>query len=195
MTWNTILNREIPDGWDITTVGSITSCLDAKRIPLSNNERLEMKGSIPYYGATGIMDYINKAIFNSDYILLAEDGSVMNKDGNPILQRITGECWINNHAHVLEPVNGYSCILLFMLLKDIPVVQIKTGSIQMKINQENLNGYRLVKIPDNLRTKISNILEPLDKKKLQVQKENNELICLRDWLLPMLMNGQATIEE
>ena len=195
MVWNSTLNRNIPDTWNYTTVGNITNCLDSKRIPLSNNERLEMKGTIPYYGATGIMDYVDKAIFNSDYILLAEDGSVMNKDGHPILQRISGECWINNHAHVLEAINGYSCILLFMLLKDIPVVQIKTGSIQMKINQENLNNYHLINIPDSLRTQITSILEPIDHKILQVQKENNKLICLRDWLLPMLMNGQATIED
>lgn len=195
MKMDASLNREIPIDWESTAVGNITNCLDSKRIPLPNNERIEMQGNIPYYGATGIMDYVNKAIFNSDYILLAEDGSVMNKEGKPILQRISGECWINNHAHVLEPATDYSCILVYMLLKDIPVVQIKTGSIQMKINQENLNNYRVINIPTALRLRISAILEPLDKKMIQIQKENNRLIQLRDWLLPMLMNGQATIED
>ena len=141
------------------------------------------------------MDYVDKAIFDSDYVLLAEDGSVMNQEGKPILQRISGPCWINNHAHVLAPIEDYSCILLFMLLKDIPVVQIKTGSIQMKINQENLNNYKIIQIPDKLRREINAILEPFDRKILEIQRENDNLHHLRDWLLPLIMNGQATIDD
>ena len=66
-----------------------------------------MKGTIPYYGATGIMDYVNRPIFSGDFVLLAEDGSVMDDNGNPILQRISGDVWINNHTHVLQPVNTF----------------------------------------------------------------------------------------
>lgn len=53
------LNREIPQNWNYTSIGNITICLDSERIPLSNQQREGMKGSIPYYGATGIMDYVN----------------------------------------------------------------------------------------------------------------------------------------
>ncbi len=195
MLWNKDLNREIPYNWNSTTIGDITICHDSKRVPLSSNERLLMQGDIPYYGATGIMDYVNKSIFDANYILLAEDGSVMDKSGHPILQRISGKCWINNHAHVLEPIEGYTCYLLFMLLKDIPIIQIKTGSIQMKINQENLNQYKVIDIPESIRNKAANIINPIDAAMISIQRENNELIRLRDWLLPMLMNGQATIED
>ena len=75
-----------------------------KRIPLTGNEREEIKGNIPYYGATGIMGYVNRPIFDGDYVLVAEDGSVMNEKGNPIIQRVSGKIWVNNHAHVLEPI-------------------------------------------------------------------------------------------
>lgn len=195
MRYEAAVSRNIPYNWEITTIGDITICLDSKRIPLSSSEREKMHGNIPYYGATGIMDYVDKAIFDSDYVLLAEDGSVMNQEGKPILQRISGPCWINNHAHVLAPIEDYSCILLFMLLKDIPVVQIKTGSIQMKINQENLNNYKIIQIPDKLRREINAILEPFDRKILEIQRENDNLHHLRDWLLPLIMNGQATIDD
>lgn len=195
MRYEAAVSRNIPYNWEITTIGDITICLDSKRIPLSGSEREKMQGNIPYYGATGIMDYVDKAIFDSDYVLLAEDGSVMNQEGKPILQRISGPCWINNHAHVLAPIEDYSCLLLFMLLKDIPVVQIKTGSIQMKINQENLNNYKIIQIPDKLRREINAILEPFDRKILEIQRENDNLHHLRDWLLPLLMNGQATIDD
>ena len=195
MVWNEHLKREIPQNWGSTSIGNITNCLDSSRIPLSNQQRQEMKGLVPYYGATGIMDYVNRPIFSGDFVLLAEDGSVMDEKGNPILQRVSGDVWINNHAHVLQPVDGYSCCLLYLLLKDIPVVLIKTGSIQLKINQANLNSYKVLNIPEWIRTRFINLTEPLDAKIIQIQRENQQLIALRDWLLPMLMNGQATISD
>lgn len=146
MVWNEELKREIPEGWEVTTIGDVTVCHDSKRIPLTGNEREEIKGNIPYYGATGIMGYVNRPIFDGDYVLVAEDGSVKNEKGNPIIQRASGKIWVNNHAHVLEPIKNYSCKLLMMILKDIPVAAIKTGSIQMKINQENLNKVKILDI-------------------------------------------------
>ena len=189
------LNQEIPQSWDYTSIGNISICLDSERIPLSNQQRQEMKGFIPYYGATGIVDYVNRPIFSGDYVLLAEDGSVMDDNGNPILQRVSGDVWVNNHTHVLQPVKGYSCRLLYLLLKDIPVAMIKTGSIQMKINQANLNNYNILNIPDLIRTNFIVQIEPIDAQIIQIQKENSNLTKIRDWLLPMLMNGQATIED
>lgn len=194
MVWNKELKRKIPAAWGITTIGSITKCHDSKRIPVSNKVRETMKGDIPYYGATGIMGYVNKAIFSGDYVLLAEDGSVMDNNGNPIVQRVSGNVWINNHAHVLEPIKEYSCRLLMLILKDIPVVQIKTGSIQMKINQENMNKYKIVDIPNYLIKKINNYLVDMDKLFLSLRVETQTLTALRDFLLPLLMNGQASVQ-
>ena len=119
----------------------------------------------------------------------------MNDDGSPILQRISGKTWVNNHAHILKPADNYSCKLLMMILKDIPVVTIKTGSIQMKINQKNLNKVKIVSIPDNLKNRINRILNDIDKKILLNKKENQELTALRDFLLPLLMNGQVGFKE
>ena len=195
MVWNKELKRDIPDGWRVTNIGSITKCHDSKRIPLSNKEREVMKGSIPYYGATGIMGYVNRAIFSGDYVLLAEDGSVMDEKGHPIIQRVSGDVWINNHAHVLEPTDGYSCKLLMMVLKDIPVINIKTGSIQMKINQENMNRYKIVDIPSNLVDRANEYLNTLEQLQLELEDENRHLSSLRDFLLPMLMNGQVQVKE
>lgn len=194
MVWNEELKREIPEGWEATNIGAITICHDSERIPVSGEKRKMMIGSIPYYGATEIMGHVNKAIFNGDYVLLAEDGSVMDDSGHPIIQRISGPSWVNNHAHVLEPEKTYSCRLLMMILKDIPVVQIKTGSIQWKINQENLNKYKIANIPSALRALAVLKLEPIDSMLLDLKKENEELTSLRDFLLPMLLNGQVKVK-
>lgn len=193
MVWNDELKREIPAGWEVTNIGSITRCRDSERIPVANKDRERMKGDIPYYGATGIMGYVNEAIFSGDFVLMAEDGSVMDGEGHPIIQRVSGDVWVNNHAHVLEPIKGYSCRLLMMVLKDIPVVKIKTGSIQMKINQENMNAYKIVDIPDFLIQAINERLNVIDEKLLELEEENQQLASLRDFLLPMLMNGQVKV--
>lgn len=117
MVWNDQLKREIPKGWQVSSIGSVTRNYDSKRVPLSQNERDIMKGGIPYYGATGIMDYVNRHIFDGQYVLIAEDGSVMDVKGNPIVQMIWGKTWVNNHAHVLQGCNGYSNELLYLLLQ------------------------------------------------------------------------------
>ena len=193
--WNEELKSEIPEGWEVTTIGDVTVCHDSKRIPLTGNEREEIKGNIPYYGATGIMGYVNRPIFDGDYVLVAEDGSVMDAKGNPIIQRASGKIWVNNHAHVLEPIKNYSCKLLMMILKNIPVASIKTGSIQMKINQENLNKVKILDIPNEIKKQINKQLETIDKMILENNKENQELASLRDFLLPLLMNGQVGFKE
>ncbi len=193
MVYHPELKREIPEGWGVEKLGDITICHDSKRVPLSSNDRELVKGEIPYYGATGIMDYVNDYIFDGDYVLMAEDGSVMTEKGTPILQRISGKNWVNNHAHVLEPIKNHSCKLLMMLLKDVSVVKIKTGSIQMKINQENMNKIVVPAIPLELLSEINQKLEVIDKQQLNLIEENKQLTKLRDWLLPMLMNGQVII--
>lgn len=193
MVYNPELKREIPEGWGVEKLGDITICHDSKRVPLSSNDRELVKGEIPYYGATGIMDYVNDYIFDGDYVLMAEDGSVMTEKGTPILQRISGKNWVNNHAHVLEPIKNHSCKLLMMLLKDVSVMKIKTGSIQMKINQENMNKIVVPSIPLELLFEINQKLEVIDKQQLNLIEENKQLTQLRNWLLPMLMNGQVII--
>lgn len=194
MVWNDQLKREIPKGWQVSSIGSVTRNYDSKRVPLSQNERDIMKGGIPYYGATGIMDYVNRHIFDGQYVLIAEDGSVMDVKGNPIVQMIWGKTWVNNHAHVLQGCNGYSNELLYLLLQHIPVVKIMTGSIQKKINQDNLNSYKIPQIPDPISQAFYEIVKPMFEKIQSLQDENDELTKLRDWLLPVLMNGQATVE-
>ena len=194
MVWNEVLKREIPEGWTTENVGEITICHDSRRIPLSGKERETMQGDIPYYGATGIFGYVNRHIFDGDYVLLAEDGSVMNGKGRPIVQRVSGKVWINNHAHVLQPIKEHGCKLLMMMLSEIPVEKIKTGSIQAKINQANLNAYNLVKIPSTLISRMNKILDKIDTRLLTIAREIATLTKHRDLLLPLLMNGQVQVK-
>jgi type I restriction enzyme S subunit len=194
MVWNEELKREIPKGWKDGKLNDLIEIHDSKRIPLSNKQRENRKGEYPYYGATEIMDYIDGYIFDGTFVLMAEDGSVMDKNGNPVLQYIWGKSWVNNHAHVLEG-KKVSNEFLHLMLKNIPVIQIMSGSIQKKINQENLKNTPVLIIPENLLNKFDEIIRPLYSKIKNIFEQNQELIKLRDFLLPLLMTGQVKVKS
>ena len=90
--------------WSDCKLKDFINLFDSKRVPLSSKDRGERQGVYPYYGATGIMDYVNDYIFDGDYILLAEDGSTSDAKGFPIVQYIWGKNWVNNHAQFLPQI-------------------------------------------------------------------------------------------
>ena len=191
MVSNEELKREIPLGWEVGELTDIVNVYDSKRIPLSNVQREKIQGKYRYYGATSVMDYINDFIFDGEYILIAEDGSVMDEKGFPFVQYIWGKTWVNNHAHVLQPKDLSNYDFLFFLLKSISVVQIMTGSVQKKINQENLAGVKFATPDKNTLKLFSEFARPIRKRIINLTEESQTLTELRDWLLPMLMNGQV----
>ncbi len=194
MVYNSTLKREIPAGWEVKPLNDLLLLEDSRRIPLSNKERENRRGIYPYYGATGIMDYIDDYIFDGDYILLAEDGSTSDKNGNPVVQYIWGKNWVNNHAHIIHVSDDSQLQFYYFLLKAIPVVLIETGSIQKKISQENLLAYSVACPPNRLVGDYCSISSSFREKQKELTDENNNLTHIRDSLLPMLMNGQVTVE-
>lgn len=194
MVYNEELKREIPAGWKLEAVGEHLNIYDSNRIPMSRKERDAKQGPYPYFGATGVMDHVNDYIFDDDYILVAEDGSIMDESGMPIVQFIWGKTWVNNHAHVMQAKKKSQNEFYFQSLKRIPVVLIKTGSIQLKINQANLMAYKLLVPNDELVNKYSFLSGSVREKLKSNSEETKKLIELRDWLLPMLMNGQVTVK-
>ena len=194
MVYNEILKREIPKGWEVRQLKELLILEDNRRIPLSNKERENRKGIYPYYGATGIMDYIDDYIFDGDYILLAEDGSTSDDNGNPVVQYIWGKNWVNNHAHIVHINDDSQLQYYYFLLKTIPVVLIETGSIQKKISQDNLLGYSVINPPSTIIMQYCNIASSCRENQKKIIDEVNYLTHLRDSLLPMLMNGQVTVE-
>ena len=193
MVWNEKLKREIPQEWSDCKLKDFINLFDSKRVPLSSKDRGERQGIYPYYGATGIMDYVNDYIFDGDYILLAEDGSTSDAKGFPIVQYIWGKNWVNNHAHIILPKNERYMMFTYQMLRSIPAKQIETGSIQKKISQENLYGYKMVLPNSDLLEKYENVVSPLWEKRKRCIEEINTLTKQRDELLPLLMNGQATV--
>ena len=185
---------ELPDGWRIGSVGEIIEIHDSKRVPLSGAERAKMeKKTYPYYGATALMDYVDDYIFDGKYLLLGEDGTVVDNAGYPILQYVWGQFWVNNHAHILTGKLGFNVESLYMLFKQTPVKAIVTGAVQPKISQANLRSIQVVIPPEKLLMEYNYRVEPLFTLLRSNEAENKSLTALRDSLLPKLMSGEIDV--
>ncbi len=138
--------------------------LDEKRIPLSANERKTLAKIYPYYGAQGIIDYIDDYLFDGEYILVAEDGNNLKTVNEPIATWATGRFWVNNHAHILGAKEGFNLRYIYYLLNSMNLRGLITGSAQPKLNQQNLR--RLVlRLPDKKeQDEIASVLTSIDNK-------------------------------
>lgn len=151
--------------WKTASLGSLIINYDNKRSPLSAIERARRKGPYPYYGATCIFDYVDDYLFDGEYILLGEDGTVINPDGSPVLQLVDGKFWVNNHAHILRNTADIDFYFLYYLLKNLNIRHIVTGTVQPKISQRNLNSLQVTYPKDiELQQKIANYLKLFDSK-------------------------------
>lgn len=184
----------LPEGWRLGTVSEIIEIHDSKRIPLSGAQRDKMKKKIyPYYGAASLMDYVDEYIFDGKYLLLGEDGTVVDDAGFPILQYVWGQFWVNNHAHILTGKLGYNIESLYMLFKQTPVKSIVTGAVQPKISQANLKSIPVVIPPANLIRAFNNQVNEMFALIRNIEEENKSLATLRDSLLPKLMSGEIDL--
>lgn len=184
----------LPEDWRLGTVSEIIEIHDSKRIPLSGAQRNKMEKKIyPYYGAASLMDYVDEYIFDGKYLLLGEDGTVVDDAGFPILQYVWGQFWVNNHAHILTGKLGYNVESLYMLFKQTPVKSIVTGAVQPKISQANLKSIPVVIPPANLIRAFNNQVNEMFTLIRNIEEENKSLATLRDSLLPKLMSGEIDL--
>lgn len=186
---------QMPSDWKIGKVEDIVDLYDSQRIPLSNNQRAGMKKVYPYYGATSVMDFVDNYIFDGKYLLLGEDGTVIDDKGFPILQYVWGKFWVNNHAHIMTGKNGFNVESLYLFFNQTNVKGIVTGAVQPKINQANLKILP-VNIPSNaVMNNFNKIIEPLFSLFRINTEENLRLAELRETLLPKLMSGEINVDD
>ena len=187
---------ELPVGWRKGTVGDIVDIHDSKRIPLSGAQRDKMtKRTYPYYGAASLMDYVDDFIFDGTYLLLGEDGTVIDDAGYPILQYVWGQFWVNNHAHILTGRNEFTVESLMLLFKRTPVKSIVTGAVQPKISQANLRSIPVVIPAADVLKEFNTLIAPMFDQIRYNTDQNKALAQLRDALLPKLMSGEIDVSE
>ena len=148
--------------WEKKKLGDIVQFLDNKRKPLEQSERIH--GKYPYYGASGIIDYINNYIFDEELVLLSEDGANIIDRNYPICYIATGKSWVNNHAHVLKTKSQYLNKFLCEALERLNYNKYNTGTAQPKLNQDICKNI-LLNIPIlHEQEKIANFFSTIDKK-------------------------------
>ena len=143
-------------------LGEICEILDSKRKPITKSQRIA--GEYPYYGANGIQDYVKGYIFDGTYILMGEDGSVINKDGTPVLHWVNNKkIWVNNHAHILGVSNIKTCNLryIYYYLSNYNVSEIVKG-VPPKINQENMKKIKILVPPIQVQEYVVSVLDKFE---------------------------------
>ena len=149
--------------WTATTIGNIIDIYDSKRIPLSGNVRKQRQGQYPYYGASGIIDYIDDYIFDGRYLLIAEDGENLNSRKLPVAFFAQGKFWVNNHAHIVRAKAGIADDhFLFSWFGQANISGYITGAAQPKLSQENLKRIELRLPPLPTQRKITAVLSAYD---------------------------------
>ena len=186
---------KMPDDWRLGTFSEIIEFHDTKRVPLSNRERANLKKIFPYYGATSIMDYVDKYIFDGVYLLISEDGTVADSKGFPILQYVDGRFWVNNHAHIVTGKNGFTVEILYLLCSLTNIKSIITGAVQQKISQSSLKKVPVIIPSKSELNEFDSIIQPIFAQIRNLCAENNRINNILNILLPRLLSGKLDVSK
>lgn len=181
--------------WKQRRLGEVSNFLDGRRKPIKSEDRSKMKGEYPYYGASGIIDYVNNYIFDEELILLGEDGENIISRNSPLAFRVSGKCWINNHAHVIVPKDNTNIDFLTHNLERINYVVYNTGTAQPKLNQEVCRN-----IPSWFPTlaeqqKIASFLIAVDEKIQQLSRKKELLEQYKKGVIQQLFSGKLRFKD
>lgn len=180
--------------WEKQTLDEIADNLDSKRVPVTKSKR--NSGIYPYYGASGIVDYVDDYLFDEDLLLISEDGANLLARSTPIAFPVSGKIWVNNHAHILRFKNMVTQKFVEMFFASIKLDEYITGAAQPKLNQTALNS---IPIPFPSLPEQKTIVAKLDAlsaetKQLEViyQQKLAELEVLNKSILQKAFNGELT---
>jgi len=178
---------QIPKDWCVGKLDNLAINHDGRRIPLKQSDRDKMEGIYPYYGASGVIDWVDSYLFEGDYVLLGEDGENVVSRQLPLAFRARGRFWVNNHAHIYEPLPNVDIRFLNELLEFTDYSALVSGSAQPKLTQDALNRlyFRIPKpkeqvliadIVNTYNTRIRTEEAYRDKLKLQKQGMMHDLL-------------------
>ena len=176
-----LIQQLCPDGVEYKPLGDIVNILDSQRKPISKEKRIP--GKIPYYGANGIQGYVKDFIFDGIFLLIGEDGSVINKDGSPVLNWAEGKIWVNNHAHILtEKKDIASLRFIFFFLQTYDVTPVVRGT-PPKMTQQSLREIMIPVPPLPVQEEIVRILDKFTALEAELEARRKQYEFYRDQLL------------
>lgn len=166
---------ELEEKYEKKQLKDIVDNFDGKRIPIKSSDRESMSGEYPYYGASGIIDYVNDYIFDGEYLLISEDGANLEVRKYPIAFIANGKFWVNNHAHIVsakEDISTNKYMEYVFAYTDIS--DFITGSAQPKMSQKKMNLIEFVIPPLNIQQKVVKYLDEISKKIEKVKRVQKE---------------------
>ena len=187
---------EIPQGWELARFGSVMYNRDSERIPLSVAKRSKLTKIYDYYGASGVIDKVDKYLFNKDLLLIGEDGNNLINRSKPIAYIATGKYWVNNHAHVLDCIDSIFMQYICLYINSISLVDYVTGTAQPKMNQEKMNSILLPLPPHNEQKRILQKVDKIQPLFIRYEKNQSRLEALTKTLYIKLRKSilQETIQ-
>ena len=178
------LRNELRDSsydWHTEELGNIAENLDSVRVPITKSNRTQ--GSIPYYGASGIVDYVDGYLFNEDLLLISEDGANLLMRTYPIAFSVSGKTWVNNHAHVLKFADKEIQYWVEQYLNITNLSEFITGMAQPKLNQKKLNSIP-IPIPSK-KKRLRDLIETIKVLKMRADCLNDTFIKKEAQLLKL----------
>lgn len=165
---------EFSGEWEDKRLGQVAQFLDGRRIPLKSSDRAKRRGPYPYYGASGIIDYIDDYIFDEELVLLAEDGANILTRSSRLAFLARGKYWVNNHAHVIKGLLETNQYFLCEQLERVNYAKYNTGTAQPKLNNEVCQKIPLKMPKIEEQGKIASFLSKVDEK-IDLLEKNQEL--------------------
>jgi type I restriction enzyme S subunit len=190
---------ELPEEWDILPLGHCVDILDNLRIPINSEERKTRQGSIPYYGATGQVGWIDDFLFNEELLLLGEDGAPFLDKPKTVAYIIEGKSWVNNHAHVLRAIKGLTTNkFLKYYLNRFDFSDFVTGTTRLKLTQGAMKKIPVTvpPLPEQGRivAKVEELLERVSAAKDRLAKVSMILKRFRRAVLAAACSGRLTTD-
>jgi type I restriction enzyme S subunit len=181
----------IPHEWGAVPLSELADNLDGRRLPIKESERRQ--GMYPYYGASGIIDWVESYILDGDYVLLGEDGENVVSRNLPLAFRVTGKIWVNNHAHIYEAKLGVDIRFLVEVLEAKDYGPWVSGSAQPKLTQHALARIRFQRPPTHEQQSIADRLESLASRLSSERSELMKLHALKSGLMDDLLTGRVRV--
>jgi type I restriction enzyme S subunit len=182
----------VPESWEIRKLGDVFECLDGRRIPVRQSDRVP--GPYPYYGASGVVDHVSEFIFDGTYLLVAEDGENLESRKLPIAFIAEGKFWVNNHAHVLKTRTG-SMKFFEQFISHINIKDYLSGTTRPKLNKALMTSIRLPFPKEDEQAEIADVLEMTERKRSSHVRRVVALRGLFRTLLHHLMTAQIRVDN
>src|SRR5690554_2747703 len=185
----------IPEDWDVCELQDAVNFLDGLRRPVKSGDRAKISGIYPYYGASGIVDYVNDYIFDDELILLGEDGENILSRNLPLAFKVSGKIWFNNHAHVMKPNEYFDITYLTEFLESLDYSLLNSGTAQPKLNKQAYLRINVAKPPRNEQTAIANALSDVDALISELEKLIAKKQAIKTATMQQLLTGRTRLPQ